>query len=173
MSPVTQRGEGMAAMDAMFTAEEHFRRGRELLDAGQEGSALEHFRAAYQLQRANATYRSYYGLCVALVERRFNKALELCGSALKEAFFHPELYHNLARVHLAFGFKAEGLRYLKRGLLIDPGSRVIRDELERLGHRQEPVLRFLPRRHLLNRWLGRLRARFGGPPSEPAPAEVG
>jgi tetratricopeptide (TPR) repeat protein len=160
-------------MDAMFTAEEHFRRGRELLEAGQEGSALEHFRAAHQLQRGNATYRSYYGLCVGLVERRFNKALELCGSAVKEAFFHPELYHNLARVHLAFGFKAEGLRYLKRGLLIDPGSRVIREELHRLGVRQEPVLRFLPRRHLLNRWLGRLRARFGGPPVETASAEAG
>ena len=37
------------------------------------------------------------------IERAFDRALELCRSAAKEEFFNPELYHNLARVHLAFG----------------------------------------------------------------------
>ena len=53
----------------------------------------------------------------------------LCRSAAKEEFFNPALYHNLARVHLAFGFKAEGIRYLRRGLMIDPGQRADRGGL--------------------------------------------
>ena len=139
------------------TAEEQYRRGRELLAAGQFGEALEHFRNAHNLDRANPRYRSFYGLGLALVERRFDRALELCRSAAKEEFFNPELYHNLARVHLAFGFKAEAIRYLRRGLMIDPGNGEMIHELRGLGMRRAPVLGFLPRRHPINRLLGRLR----------------
>ena len=96
------------------------------------------------------------------MERRFEKALELCRSAAKEEFFNPELYHNLARVHMAFGFKSEAIRYLRRGLMIDPANTSLADDLERLGRRRMPVLQFLPRNHPVNRWLGRMRTRFGG-----------
>jgi tetratricopeptide (TPR) repeat protein len=148
-------------MDARFSADEHFQKGQQWLREDQPGAALEHFRAAYSLQRDNPRYRSFYGLSVGLVERRFNKALELCGAAVKEEFFNPDLYLNLARVHLAFGFKAEGMRYLRRALMIDPANGAAQTELRRLGQRRRPVLGFLPRRHLLNRVLGRARQRLG------------
>ncbi len=148
-------------MDASFTAEEQLRRGIELLDQGALAAACECFRAAHSLDPAHPRYRSYHGLGLALGERRFSPALELCRAAAKEEFFNPEQYLNLARIHLAFGFKAEGIRYLRRGLMIDPQHAAIRAELARLGVRSSPVLRFLPRRHLLNRYLGRLRQRFG------------
>ena len=144
-------------MDATFTAEEEHRRGRELLALERAAEALEHFRAAHQLDRANPRYRSFYGLALALVERRFNQALELCRSAAKEEFFNPELYHNLTRVHLAFGFKAEAIRYLRRGLMIDPANAPMAGDLAALGQRRRPVLGFLPRRHPINRLLGRFR----------------
>jgi tetratricopeptide (TPR) repeat protein len=147
-------------MDAKFSAQEHYRRGLELLEDDRRGDALEHFRAAYELERENARYASYYGLGLALVERRFNRAVELCRGAVKEEFFSPDLYRNLARVHLVFGFKAEALRYLKRGLMIDPGSEPILSDLRDLGERRMPVLGFLPRRHFINRWLGRARKQF-------------
>ena len=156
-------------MDATFTADEHYRQGRERLDAGRQAEALEHFRAAHELDRASARYASYYGLGLALVERRFNRAVELCRTAVKEEFFSPDLYHNLARVHLAFGFKAEGIRYLRRGLMIDPAHSGILEEVSGLGVRRHPVLRFLPRGHFLNRWLGRLRKRFGDEAAEEGP----
>jgi hypothetical protein len=145
-------------MDANLSAEEHFRRGKELLDE-REGQAFEHFRTAHTLDAGNPRYRSFYGLGLALVERRFSEAVELCRSAAKEEFFNPDLYHNLSRVHLAFGFKAEGIRYLRRGLMIDPSHGGMLEDLGRLGLRRLPVLRFLPRRHPLNRWLGRMRVR--------------
>jgi tetratricopeptide (TPR) repeat protein len=150
------------------TAEEQYRRGRDLLAAGQFAEALEHFRTAHNLERANPRYRSFYGLGLALVERRFDRALELCRSAAKEEFFNPELYHNLAQVHLAFGFKAEAIRYLRRGLMIDPGNGDMIRELRDLGQRRSPVLTFLPRRHPMNRLLGQLRRIWVRTPAIPA-----
>jgi tetratricopeptide (TPR) repeat protein len=143
-------------MQASVTAEEHYRRGRELLAMGREGEALDHFRTAHQLDASNPRYRSFFGLGLGLVERRFDRALELCRSAAKEEFFNPELYHNLSRVHLAFGFKAEAIRYLRRGLMIDPASAPMSADLKALGVRRRPMLSFLPRRHPANRLLGRI-----------------
>jgi tetratricopeptide (TPR) repeat protein len=111
-------------------------------------------------------YRSYYGLAIGLAERRLDRALELCRSAAREEFFQPVHYHNLARLHLAFGFRAEAIRYLRRGLMIDPDNQVIDAALRRLGIRRRPPLAFLRRQNLVNRWLGRL---LGRPASTPQP----
>jgi tetratricopeptide (TPR) repeat protein len=153
-------------MQRSVTAEESYRRGRDLLERGEAQPALENFRTAHQVDRANPRYRSFYGLGLALVERRFDRALELCRSAAKEEFFNPELYHNLARVHLAFGFKAEAIRYLRRGLMIDPGNAAMLAELNELGLRRRPVLSFLPRRHPVNRLLGRFVGLWRGSDEE-------
>lgn len=156
-------------MDASFSAEEHFCRGKAALACEDHAAALEHFRTAHRLDPTSPRYRSFHGLCLGLAERRFGEALELCRSAAKEEFFNPALYHNLARVHLGFGFKTEGVRYLRRGLMIDPANEEIGEELRRLGVRRHPVLGFLRRRHLLNRWLGLLRRRTGLDRSAPEP----
>jgi tetratricopeptide (TPR) repeat protein len=147
-------------MHGTIAAEEHYRRGKELLEAGDESAAYEHFQTAATLAPHCPRYQSYYGLGLALVDRRFHRAVEICRAAAKEEFFNPEVYHNLARVHLAFGFKAEGIRFLRRGLMIDPVNEGLRGALARLGLRQLPVLRFLPRGHLVNRLLGRVRERI-------------
>lgn len=147
-------------MDAMPSAVAHFDRGRSLLDQARYAEALQELEAAYRLQPARPPIRSYYGLCLGIVERCFDRALELCRGAAKEEFFNPDLYLNLALLHLSFDLKGEALRYLRRGQMIDPGSRTIRAELERLGRRGSPVLRFLPRSHRLNRWLGQARQRL-------------
>ncbi len=148
-------------MDATFSAEEHFREGQSELDRERLDAALEHFRAAQRLDPTSPRYRSYFGLCLGLAERRFDRALELCRSAAKEEFFNPALYHNLARLHLAFGFKTEGIRFLRRGLMIDPQNAAILAETRSLGIRRRPVLGFLRRGHLINRWFGRFRSRGG------------
>jgi tetratricopeptide (TPR) repeat protein len=151
-------------MDTTFSAEEHFREGHSELERGRIDAALEHFRAAHRLDPTSPRYRSYFGLCLGLGERRFDRALELCRSAAKEEFFNPALYHNLARLHLAFGFKSEGIRFLRRGLMIDPQNGSILGEMRALGIRRKPVLGFLRRGHVFNRWFGRLRSRGGAAP---------
>jgi tetratricopeptide (TPR) repeat protein len=149
-------------MDANFTAEEHFQRGEEALAQQRDDLALEHFCAAHRLDPTSPRYRSYYGLALGLAERRLDRALELCRSAAREEFFQPVHYHNLARLHLAFGFKAEAIRYLRRGLMIDPDNEAIGAALRSMGVRRRPPLMFLRRQNILNRWLGRLAGRSGG-----------
>jgi tetratricopeptide (TPR) repeat protein len=176
---VPQQAVSEIDMDASCSAEEHFKRGEVALEADDHDVALTHFRAANRLDPTSPRFRSYFGLSLALSERRFDKAMSLCRSAAKEEFFNPALYHNLARVHLCFGFKAEGIRYLRRGLMIDPGSEVIASALRELGVRRRPPLRFLSRRHILNRWLGEVRGvlassgRRNGPVEAEASTSVG
>jgi tetratricopeptide (TPR) repeat protein len=143
-------------MDATRTAEDHFRRGQDALAASAGADALVHFRSAHRLEPGNALYASHYGLALGLVERRLDRALSLCRDAAKEEFFNPVHYHNLARLHLAFGFKAEAVRYLRRGLMIDPDNDAIASEIRCLGVRRRPPLGFLRRQNVLNRWVGRV-----------------
>ena len=131
--------------------------GRELLDRGATGEALDCLRAAHEADREHAQLRSYYGLCLALHERRYREGLDLCQAALKQEFFNPDLYLNVARLNLTFGFKVEGLRFLRRAQMIDPENDRVGCVLRELGYRSAPVLRFLPRGHMLNRWLGSAR----------------
>jgi tetratricopeptide (TPR) repeat protein len=130
------------------------RDGRLLLKQGEPEAAMQRLQRVFDENRAHAQVRSWYGLTLGLARRRFHEALELCLSAVKQEFFNPELYVNVAQLNLAFGFKAESLRYLRRAQMIDPGSPEVRRLLDELGPRARPVLRFLPRGHLLNRWLG-------------------
>jgi tetratricopeptide (TPR) repeat protein len=152
-----------------FSAEEHFRRGSDALDAGEHASALEDFRAAARLDSANATYRSYLGLATGLAERRLDQALELCREAAREEFFNPGHYLNLARLHMAFGFKSEAVRLLRRGLMIDPSNEQIAAAMSGLGVRRRPPVAFLRRQHAVNRWAGWLLHRLG---VDPEPAEL-
>jgi tetratricopeptide (TPR) repeat protein len=146
-------------MDSSFTAEDHFRRGSEALAAERVHDALGHFRSAHRLEPSSALYASHYGLSLGLAERRLDRALALCREAAKREFFNPVHYLNLARLHLAFGFKAEAVRFLRRGLMIDPANDQIAELMRQLGVRRRPPLGFLRRQNLLNRWLGRLLRR--------------
>ncbi|MCG8588515.1 MAG: hypothetical protein MJE66_04425 [Proteobacteria bacterium] len=151
-------------MTAIECPDQSFERGLALLKEERFEEALEPLAAAHHRDPANARVRSAYGLGLALARRSFDEAVELCRSAAKQEFFNPDLYLNLARVHLVYGFKNEAVRYLRRGLMIDPAHPGLDRALCRLGERRRPVLGFLPRRHLLNRWLGRARHRLGGGP---------
>ncbi len=138
-----------------------------LLESALERAELCEYEAALPLfeqlldrEPRSARLRSYHALCRAVAERRFDEGLEHCQAAAKQEFFNPELYLNLARLHLAFGFKAEGVRFVRRGLMIDPGNEALSQAMTDLGARISPVLSFLPRRHPLNRLLGRARSRI-------------
>lgn len=135
-------------------------RARALLDQGEAEAAVQCLRPIFDQDPAQAQVRSFYGLAIGLARGRYHEALDLCQSAVKQEFFNPDLYVNVARLNLSFGFKAEALRYLRRARMIDPASPEVEALFDHLGFRSQPVLRFLPRRHLLNRWLGTARSVF-------------
>ena len=158
-------------MSTHSSAQEHFRQGREELTEEALDRALAHFRTAHRLDPGSAQYRSYYGLLLGLCERRWEQALELCRSAARDEFFDPTHYLNLARLHLAFGFKSEALRLLRRGLMIAPDHEEILVALRRLGVRRRPPLGFLRRETALNRLIGKLIDRVRvAPEPEPSPS---
>ncbi len=148
--PAVLRAPRAESLDAIASA-------RRLLLDGEHEAAMQKLRPVFEEDRAHAQVRSWYGLTLGLARHRYHEALDLCQSAVKQEFFNPELYVNVAQLNLAFGFKAESLRYLRRARMIDPGNEEIHRLLEELGPRSTPVLRFLPRRHVLNRWLGSAR----------------
>jgi len=129
----------------------------ERVEQGEYEAALPLFSQLLDREPRSARLRSYHALCEAITNRSFENGLEQCQAAAKQEFFNPELYLNLARLHLAFGFKSEGVRFIRRGLMIDPSNESLSIAMVDLGARISPVLSFLPRRHPLNRWLGRAR----------------
>ena len=146
-----------------FTPEEHHRRGVALLEGGHGQEAFEHLSRGYLTDPQNARYRSSYALALALVRGQFLGAIELARASVRQEFYNGDLYLNLARIYLAFDFKAEAIRFLRRGLMVEPDNGRIQRKLAELGVRRRPPLRFLPRTHLLNRVLGRFQARVLGP----------
>ncbi len=143
-----------------FTPEDHYQRGQALMGSGHAPDGLEHLSRAYLSDPQNACYRSAYAVALALVRQQFTEAVGLARGAIRQEFYNPELYLNLARIYLVFDFKAEAIRFLKRGLMVDPDSSTLQDSLAELGIRRRPPLRFLPRTHAANRFLGRMQARL-------------
>ena len=145
-----------------FTPEEHHRRGLALLEGGHGHEGFEHLSRAYLADPQSARFRSAYALALALVRGQFLGAVELARAAVRQEFYNPDLYLNLSRIYMAFDCKAEAIRYLRRGLMVDPENDRLRRKLLELGIRRRPTIRFLPRGHLFNRLLGRIHARMAG-----------
>jgi predicted Zn-dependent protease len=134
-----------------FTAEEHYRRGLTLLEGGHGDDAFAHLSRAYLTDPQSARYRSAYALALALVRGQFLGAAELARAAVRQEFYNPDLYLNLARIYLTFDMKSDAIR------------EQIQTRLVELGVRRRPLFRFLPRNHVVNRLLGRVQSRVLGP----------
>ena len=154
-----------------FTPEEHYRRGLALLEGGHGTDSFEHLSRAYLADPQSARFRSSYALALAVVRGQFLGAVELARAAVRQEFYNPDLYLNLARIYVAFDCKAEAVRYLRRGLMVDPENDRLRRKLADMGVRRKPALPFLPRGHIVNRLLGRIQARVGSPLPTAAPAQ--
>jgi Flp pilus assembly protein TadD len=123
-------------------------------------SALTYFRRANELERNNPYFISYYGLALALAERKWADAERLCESALPLKRNQAQLYLNLAEVCLLAGKKRDAVETLEVGLQHASRDVRLRRMIQTLGVRSNAVLGFLDRRHPLNRSLGKVRHGF-------------
>lgn len=130
---------------------------RTLVDQGRKAEAVGRLREAVRRAPDHAQTRSLLGVALASQPGGFEEARNLCESAARQEFFNPDLYANLAEIYLRAGRRAEALRYLRRGQMIDPGHAQINSAVNQLGKRRLPVVPFLPRRHPVNRALGSAR----------------
>jgi predicted Zn-dependent protease len=110
-------------------------------------------------QREGALAASFLGFAMAR-QGSVREGLRLCRRALRMGASEPEIHLNLARLYLEVDRRAESVRVLDQGLAIEPENTALLVLRHQLGRRRSRVLQFLPRGHLVNRALGRLRHRW-------------
>ena len=102
-------------------------------------------------------YYSYLGYGLALTKRQYDEGIQLCRYAIKQEFYQPDNYVNLARTCELAGKKRMAWKAVQRGLEIDANyPDLVKLQIE-MGLRRDPVLPFLPRSNFLNVLLGRVR----------------
>jgi tetratricopeptide (TPR) repeat protein len=100
---------------------------------------------------------SYYGLCLALVQKKYKEAIEICRKTLTLNFFNPSHYANLARVYVAASMRKKAVETIEEGLRSFPEDKGLRALRAELGVRARPVVPFLERSNPVNVTLGRTR----------------
>lgn len=103
---------------------------------------------------------SYFGLALGLGESRYSEAITYCKTAIKKEFYHSEFYLNLARVYMKSNRRSSAVDVLNKGLQVDSADPGILAELRKLGMRRKPLVGFLNRENVINKYLGRITARF-------------
>lgn len=134
-------------------------RGKAAVIAEEYMVALNSFAELYSggYKEGTAEGLSYYGVAVALVNKKYKDAIELCQKAIKLQFLNPHHYVNLAKVYGAAGHRKKAIQALEQGLSVLPGDRVIVSYWKQLGIRSRPAIPFLSRDNPLNVALGRSR----------------
>lgn len=142
-------------------AELLFKAGLRYLEKHQLKKAKAAFKRAHELRPRDSRYMSYLGLCLAQVDREMWDAMKLCKQAIKAESYRPELFLNLGRVYLLCGDRWNAHAAFDRGLGVDDEHPELGREIAMMGVRKPPPVRFLDRKHPINRFAGKMLARFG------------
>ncbi len=100
---------------------------------------------------------SYYGLCLALVQRKYKQAIEFCQQALDMNFYSPDHYANLTRVYNMASMRRKAVETIEKGRSIFPDDQMLQRVHIEMGIRSSPVVPFLQRDNPINVALGRSR----------------
>jgi Flp pilus assembly protein TadD len=122
--------------------------------------ALGHLADALRIAPSNPFYRSYFGYCLAQAEGDFDRAIQLCRQASDARPLDPELHVNLGRVYRLKGDNGEAYKSFTQAWHLCKGHPAAAAELTRMGIRRPSVIGCLPRSHVINRFLGVLRAKY-------------
>ncbi len=101
---------------------------------------------------------SFYGVCVAVIKRRYAEAVKYCNISLKSQFMDPDHHTNLGLIFLERNDRGSAIEQFHAGLRIQPKNLRIHRILTDIGRRRDPVLPFLARGNPINVWLGRRRS---------------
>ena len=148
------------------SAEESYAKGLKALSSGRRTEAMAMFEAAIEIERRRSPVRpqsryfSYYGLCLALERNEIHEALRYCREAVTLENYNPDIRCNLGRVLLRAGRRREAYQCFKRGLELDSDHENCLRSLRFMGLRRRPILPFLDRSNVFNKYLGKLRHRL-------------
>jgi predicted Zn-dependent protease len=132
---------------------------REFLEAGDELEALSLVEAFVQAGANDAVTLSLYAYLIASERGQVRRAIELVTPMVAEAQ-HPDVCLYGARVYLKARRKAQAIACLRAGLALDPQHAGLHAQLDAIGVRKAPLLGFLSRDNVVNRYLGLLARRL-------------
>jgi len=150
----TASNEGTHESNALFN------RAIEMLNRNKASAARKHLEQALQICPQHPAYLSMYGLCVAIDAEDFDSARRICEKAVKMSPSDPINRVNLGKVFRLQGDNGSAYEEFLAAWQLDKLHPAPAAELTRMGIRRPPVLRFLPRSHWANIYLGRLRSQL-------------
>lgn len=100
---------------------------------------------------------SYFGLCIALIRKKWKPAIDLCKRAIDLEFYNADHYVNLTKVYIAAGNRKKALETVEAGLKVQPENDDLIATRKSLGVRARPAVPFLDRSHPVNVTLGQAR----------------
>ena len=129
------------------------------VERGDFPSALRVFRAIYEKPAQNVPSEglSYYGLCLARVEKKQKLGADLCMRAIQEQFYDAAHYVNLIRIYLQAKNRRSAVKVLEDGLSRMPKDATLLNLRDEMKYRAPSPIGFLHRDNPLNQALGRLR----------------
>ncbi len=139
--------------------EQEFAKGLAAFRKGNSPAALAHFERAAQLA-AVPLHLSYLGYCIARERGQLKRGIALCQDALAQEPEHAIHFLNLGRIHIMAGNKMEAIRIFREGLAHGQNRELIA-ELDALGTRKPPIIKWLHRNNPINKYLGMLLHRLG------------
>jgi hypothetical protein len=134
-----------------------FQKALDLLGRGHGKDAAALLRQIVASGSRDPKHLSYAGFAVATEEGDVKTGLAWCERALELAFYDPQMYINLARLHEQTGWKTQAAQVLRKGLRVNPGNRKLLAEINRVSPRTPNAFPSLPRNHPVNRYFGRLK----------------
>lgn len=154
----------MMAAEAEMKAEDLLKEGEDSLERGESLKALACFEKSFKL-RQDPRCKSYLGLMIALERGQIREGISLCEESVVEAPDSAVCHLNLGKVLLRAGRKFEAIEAVREGLRVCGGnegaSAAATSFLISLGTRRRPVIPFLSRNNLLNKYLGIILGWFG------------
>jgi len=140
-------------------AQKEFVRAQQELDQNNVLAALACLERALSIWDDPLWY-SRLGFCIAKQRGQVTRALELCLTAIEhdpENFLH---YLYLGKVYLVAGNISDAITAFRQGMILG-GSPELERMLDTIGVRKPPVISFLSRDKLMNKFLGIILGRFG------------
>jgi tetratricopeptide (TPR) repeat protein len=135
-----------------------------LTQAGDYLHALTRFVEVYGSEGApamksakDAAGLSYFGLSLALVQKKYKEGIDLCKRALDLEFYNGDHYVNMAKIYLARGDRKKAVETADAGLKVAPEHRGLATLRKELGVRARPAVPFLDRSNPVNVTLGQAR----------------
>ena len=144
------------ALDPMV----EFREGVELLKNEYPDKALPKLKAAFEKDKQNPYFISFLGLATARAEQDWDRASELCETAVQLKRKEIQFHLNLVEVFALAGLGERAMHRLQVASSLFGNDSRLRRARSKLEKRRSPILPFFGRKHFLNRELGKLRHRI-------------